>query len=254
MPAKRVYLTIDDAPSKDFKIKVDFLFENKISAIFFCIGENLPKYETDVVYAIKKGFMIGNHSYNHKHFSDTTLEEGIASIKKTDEIIEKLYNRSEIHRPFKLFRFPFFDQGGDLSGDAYEGKWSLPENKWFTYERDDKRIAIQAYLKELGYSQPKFEGINMRYFNDKKLLEGADVRCTFDQMEYYLGDVNAPYSMGSVDNILGRINEDIPYQGRSLNCLETSDIILIHDEEKTTELFYRIINRYMEKRFEFLTL
>jgi precorrin-2 methylase len=54
--------------------------------------------------------------------------------------------------------------------------------------------------------------------------------------------------------ILHRIDEDVPYEGRSLNCLETSDIILIHDHEKTTRLFYKIIDRYLENKFEFLTL
>jgi hypothetical protein len=93
----------------------------------------------------------------------------------------------------------------------------------------------------------------MKYFTDKNLMEGVDVRCTFDQMEYFLGMENAPYGMSEEEAILGRIDEDVPYGGRSLNCLETSDIILTHDEEKTTELFFKIINRYLEKNFEFMT-
>ncbi|MCM1988515.1 polysaccharide deacetylase family protein [Oceanirhabdus seepicola] len=254
MLTKKVYLTIDDAPSKDFREKVDYLYERNIPAIFFCIGENIIKYEEDVIYAIRKGFIIGNHSFNHKYFSNMTLVECKDSIKKTDDIIEELYIKSNIDRPMKLFRFPHFDQGGDLNSEAYEGKWSKPKCEWSVYEKNDKRLSIQEFLSELGYIQPKFEGINIKFFSDKTLMEGIDIRCTFDQMEYFLDVKDAPYGMYKEESILHRIDEDVPYEGRSLNCYETADIILIHDQEKTTRLFYEIIDRYLEKKFEFLKL
>lgn len=77
---KKVYLTIDDSPSKDFRDKVNFLYERNIPAIFFCIGENIIKYKEDIEDAIRKGFLIGNHSFNHKHFSDMSIDEGKKSI------------------------------------------------------------------------------------------------------------------------------------------------------------------------------
>lgn len=39
MPVKRLYLTIDDAPSKHMKAKVDFLVENNIPAVFYADGD-----------------------------------------------------------------------------------------------------------------------------------------------------------------------------------------------------------------------
>ena len=254
MDSKKVYLTIDDGPSRDFKDKVDYLYERNIQSVFFCIGENLISYEEDVVHAIKRGFIIGNHSYNHMYFSDMTLEECKASIKKTEDIIERIYHKASVARPMKLFRFPHFDQGGDVSSEGYEGKWCKPQSEWFVYENNDKREEIQAYLRELGYIQPKFQDVNMKYFLDKAMLEDVDVRCTFDQMEYFLHEENAPYGMSTEEAILHRIDEDVPYEGRSLNCFDTSDIILVHDMEKTTDLFYKIIDRYIEKEFEFLKL
>ena len=251
---KQVYLTIDDGPSKDFKYKVDFLFERNIAAIFFCIGENIEKNKEDVVYAIRKGFLIGNHSYNHKHFSDLSIEEGKVYIKLTDEIINDAYNIADEKRLLKVFRFPYFDMGGDNSGDDYEGKWSKPHSEWLLYPRNDRRIAFQSFLNELGYIQPQFEGINSKYLSDKEMLNYLDVRCTFDQMEYFLGKDYAPYGMEKEEAILGRIDEDVPYAGRGLNCLDTTDIVLVHDHEDTTELFYKIIERYIEKKFEFLEI
>lgn len=251
---KQVYLTIDDGPSLDFKEKVDFLYKRHIPATFFCLGEKIKNHKEDVAYAIRKGFLIGNHSFSHKHFSDLSIEEGKDSIQKTDEIIDEVYKLSSIQRPIKVFRFPYFDQGGDISGEDYENKWAKPESEWFLYPRKDRRNTLQVFLSELGYTQPKFRGLNLKFFKDKAMLEYNDVRCTFDQMEYFLGIENAPYGMGKEEAILGRIDEDFPYDGRALNCLETSDIILIHDHERTTELFYKIINKYIEKNFEFLRI
>lgn len=254
MMVKKVYLTIDDGPSNDFKAKVDFLYDRNIPAIFFCIGENIEKHKEDVAYAIGRGFLIGNHAYLHKHFSDMSIEEGKESIRLTDELIDEIYKIAGIKRPLKVFRFPHFDQGGDNSGDDYENKWNRPQNEWHLYPRDDRRKALQSFLNELGYVQPAFKGIDLKYFTDKTMFDSLDVRSTFDQMEYFLGIENAPYGMDKEEAILGRVDEDVPYAGRSLNCLETTDIILIHDHDNTTELFFKIVDKYIEKNFEFITI
>jgi len=60
---KHAYLTIDDSPSKFTKNKVDFLKKNNIKAIFYCRGEFIKGNMNAVIYAIEKGFLIGNHSY-----------------------------------------------------------------------------------------------------------------------------------------------------------------------------------------------
>jgi len=51
--------------------------------------------------------------------------------------------------------------------------------------------------------------------------------------------------------ILARIDEDEPYAGRALSRADTVDIILVHDHRHTTDLFYRIIERYTEKGIHF---
>lgn len=251
LKSKQVYLTIDDAPSKDFKKKVDYLYKRNIKAIFFCIGQNMERYKEDVVYAINKGFIIGNHSYEHKHFSDLSMEEGKESIKKTDKIINEIYKMSGKERPIKVFRFPYLDQGGDNSGEDYESKWARPKREWSLFPRKERRMALQYFLKELGYTHPLFKGIKQEFLINEKIMDDIDVNCTFDQMEYYLGVKNAPYGMEKEEAILARIDEDVPFGGRALNYLDSSDIIMIHDHENTTDLFYKIIDKYIEKNFEF---
>ena len=152
----KAYLTIDDAPSKDFRKKINYLIKKNIFAIIFCIGQNIKKNKKDVIYAIKKGFVIGNHSYNHPHFSEIELEECLNQIKKTDKIIEDLYKETEIKRPIKIFRFPYGDKGG--------------KNK----------KNIQEILKSLSYKQPKFENIKYLYYRFYGLHKDWDVFFTFD--------------------------------------------------------------------------
>jgi len=120
------------------------------------------------------------------------------------------------------------------------------------YPEIEKKIKIQNYLKKLGYKQPKFKDINIKLFNEKKLLEDIDVFMTFDQMEYFLGNKNALYGLSSKKAIMDRIDEDFPEDGRSLNELNTRDIVMVHDMERTTELFYKLINRYLEKGIKFI--
>ncbi len=230
---KKAYLTVDDAPSRDFAAKMEFLHRHGIPALFFCEGRFIQQREYDLCTAVERGFLIGNHSFSHPHFSDLSTEECKQEILRTDELIESIYRRTSLERPAKYFRFPYFDSGGD---------------------HDDRRKELQKYLRGLGYRQPQFKGINLKYFNDPHLLTDLDVRCTYDQAEYWLNEPNAPWGLSQEATILRRIEENFPYEGRSLNCEETVDIILVHDHEKTTELFYRILERYLEKGIQFLPI
>ncbi len=251
---KKAYLTIDDAPSLDFAAKMEFLYRQGIPALFFCEGRFIQQHEDILCTAAERGFLIGNHAFSHPHFSDISLEEGKREILRTDELIEQIYHRLGVERPAKYFRFPYFDSGGDVSGRAYEAKWSGPASEWFRYACDEKRQELQGYLRAIGYRPPQFDGIKLEYFADPHLLAGVDVRCTYDQAEYWLHEANAPWGLSTEAAILGRMDEDFPYEGRSLNCEATVDIILVHDHEKTTDLFYRIVERYVEKRIQFLRI
>ncbi len=248
---KIAYLTIDYSPGRDFAAKEQYLWQHSLPALFFCEGRAIRQNEGALRTAIGHGFILGNHSFNHPHFSDLTVEAGKQEILQTDALLEEVYRSAGVTRPGKYFRFPYFDSGGNASGAAYEATWSRPRSEWFQYERDDRRLELQAFLRSLGYRRPDFDGINPKYFADPALLTGVDTRCTFDQSEYWLGKPNAPWGLATEKAILARIEEDLPYDGRSLNCDETADIILVHDHDNTTALFYRIIARYVEKGIQF---
>lgn len=214
---KKVFLTIDDAPSEDFVKKVDFLKENKISAIFFCLGKLMKKNENKLVYAIKKGFILGNHSFSHKDFSKISIKEAKEQIKKTDEMIEKIYKKAKTKRNHKFFRFPYGNKGGK-----------------------NKEI-IQKILKELGYKQPNFKGIKYDYWKEFDLDKDLDTFWTFDIEEYNLG----------WKEIIKKINEKNPKIGGSLVDEKSKDILLMHDHKQTTELFFSIVEKLKKKGIKF---
>jgi len=85
---KEIYLTIDDSPSSSFRSNLDYLISNEIPAIFFCIGNLMADYWDDIIFAIKQGYLIGNHSYSHPHFSDIPLEDAKREIRQTDKLID----------------------------------------------------------------------------------------------------------------------------------------------------------------------
>jgi len=209
---KRVYLTIDDSPSENTMEKIDFLFDKKIPAFLFCIGKMLEKNPEPIIHAIKRGFIIGNHSYSHTHFSEIPLESAYFEIEKGDKVIEEVYKKANEKRDFKLFRFPYGDKGG--------------KNK----------EKIQECLRKLGYSQKPFSGINYDYFKEYRLDKDSDVFWTFDTEDY----------KSDLPKILKHMEEVNPAQGGSLLDFSSKDIILMHDT-KNKEKFFKIIEE-LEKR------
>ena len=216
MIRKRAYLTIDDGPATEFRPKLQVLQNRAISAIWFCTGADLERQMDDAVHAIRVGHALGNHSYDHTKFSNITLTEARRQINETDRLIDQAYAVAAVRRPFKAFRFPFLDNGGD---DAYGNtRWDAPHVS-----------ALQALLGELGYDQPRFEGISYRWWVDFGLDQCNNVDCTFDTMDWVLEDeVTSDLGYSDLQSVLARVDENVPEGGRGLNDPGSSEIIMMH--------------------------
>jgi len=240
MVRKIAYLTIDDAPSVDMKEKVDFLVSKGIPAIWFCTGSSLEKRSELAIYAIKKDFIIGNHSYTHPHlhFSDLSLEQCFEEIQKTDRIVDEIYKKASVKRPAKFFRFPFGDKGGLNYDEVFK-----------PYEAEGKvrKERIQAFLKSLGYMQPKFENITYRYYRKAGLLDDVDWYWTYDLVEWSTFTEEHLFGIDSLEKVFERLDEDVPEDGRGLNYPDSEEIILIHDHPETTPIFKPLIERLLAK-------
>jgi peptidoglycan-N-acetylglucosamine deacetylase len=224
---KVVYFTIDDSPSVDFRKKIDYLFEKGIPTILFSRGDFLEKMENDVIYAIKNGFVIANHSYNHCKFSKITIEEAYNQIKKTDFIIEEIYKKSGIKRPAKLFRFPYGDKGNSENAPK-----------------------IQEILKSFGYRPISFKGIKYSWFNDTNLKTDIDIYWTFDIQEWCLKG-NYPLPIKSIKDVYNRLEQKDNDSEGSLLYNDSSEIVLIHDQVETTKYFFDIIDKLVLMNLEF---
>lgn len=226
---KVAYLTIDDGPSKDFKEKVDFLLSKNIPAIFFCRGDFLEQRADAVIYAIKKGFIIGNHSYSHTSFSEVTLEQCLEEIQKTDKIIDNLYKKAGVKRPAKFFRFPHGDKGAINRSEAFG--------------------SIQNFLRKLGYGQPNFKKITYKYYGKGGWSEDADWYWTYDALEWAVPkkEYHQLYEIDSLEKVFERMDEDVPEGSRGLNYPKSEEIILVHDHPETTHMFKPIIEHLLAK-------
>jgi peptidoglycan/xylan/chitin deacetylase (PgdA/CDA1 family) len=219
------------------KGKVDFLLRNDVPAIWFCRGEFLEKRQEPVVYAIKNGFVMVNHSYDHPLFSRFSLKECFRQIKVTDELIERAYEKAGVERPAKVFRFPWGDKGGGFDID---------EGGFFPKRGKASHIkALQDLLRKLGYKQPKFKGISHARYKKARLLDDVDVYFTFDTMDW--ATMNPKFGIRGLEDILERMDEDSPEDGKGSNFAGSNEIILIHDLFETAHLFEPIVRKLLDK-------
>lgn len=235
---KKAYLTIDDSPSKDMGYKVDLLKSKNIDAIWFCRGDLLEKRPQEAIHAIQQGFIIGNHSYSHPHFSDISIESAHNEIEKTDKIIENLYKASDIKRPLKVFRFPY----GDKGVKAWVWHHEKP-NK----EQQNRKEEIQSILQNLGYKQPNFKRIRYKHYHELNLDRDLDCYWTYDVMEYWIHSKPGYYNISNEEDVYKRMEKDDPYNWLGFNQDLSNEIVLLHDHPETTQIFESIIEHLMQK-------
>ena len=256
---KTTYLTIDDSPGKYFTSKVDYLKARKIPAIFFCIGNLIEQRKSEVVDAIHKGYIIANHSYTHPHFSKISIEKAKEEISKTDALINEIYALAKVERKHKWFRFPYGDKGDKLDG------YVLPSPKfygdWFRKPDLKRKKVIQTHLSELGYTQPKFRNLQYAFMKDNHLLDDIDWHWTFDIMEWATLENKPTFGVKDLNSVLKRMNQKTPLDTRGKTGQEkiwlnstSAEIVLLHDQDETTDLFYKIVDRLMELPLTFENL
>ncbi|RLD54932.1 MAG: polysaccharide deacetylase [Bacteroidetes bacterium] len=227
---KIAYLTIDDSPSKDMKVKVNFLYTHKIPAVWFCIGEKIEINPEPVIIAIQKGYIIGNHSYSHRHFSKLSLDECKDEIRKTDEIIEQMYEKADCKRTIKIFRFPFGDKGVG---------WNPIKVIFRKYDSHFKNI--QNYLSESGYQKVLLPDIQ-KWFPYSFLLNDIDLLWSYNIREW------------AISKKITSESEQKKFLLKKLSRLERTkkdEIILVHDQEITSHLFGFIINQFVKMDYHF---
>ena len=155
-----VLLTIDDVPSRNTPAIVDELCARNITAIMFAVGMNVERFYDEAVYAVRKGMIVGNHSYSHAAFSAITLEEGIGEIEKCEAILERVYQDAGVERKHRPFRFPYGDKGGA------------------------NKAELQRYLAQNGFDKVDDRHLPYDWWRENCLDRDIDTLWTFDFEEY----------------------------------------------------------------------
>jgi peptidoglycan/xylan/chitin deacetylase (PgdA/CDA1 family) len=242
MATKTACLTIDDSPSSVMTEKIDYLAARGIPAVWFCRGDLLTQRADAALCAIGKGFIIGNHSWDHPYFSDLTLEQGFSQIKRTDALIEELYERAGAARPAKFFRFPYGDKGGLTHADV-RGAYSEAGLA--------RKRAFQDCLRALGYRRPDFAPITHRYYRAAGLADDLDWYWTYDVMQWSIFQPDPMSGVDSIEKVFSRMEEDEPEGGRGLNNGDSAEIVLVHDHPETHRWFTAIMERLRVKGLVF---
>lgn len=224
----KALLTIDDVSSKNTPAIVDYLTEKNIPVIMFCVGQWAEGHPDELIYALKHGIIVGNHSYTHPQFSSISIDECKKEIDKNEEVLDSFYAKAGVERKYRPFRFPYGDKGGD------------------------NKEAIQQYLSEKGFDKVKDTDLDYPWWKEKGLDKDIDTLWTFDFMEYCI----RPDSGFTKDNVMARIHDANPQEGAALLKDGSNHILLIHAHDETEEMepgyFMTFIDELINNGVEFI--
>ncbi len=140
-------LTFDDGPNPGTtEIILKKLSEEKIKALFFCVGENVQKYPELIKQIKDEGHSFGNHTFNHKILNKISDEEKDYQISSVNKIFNDQFDIN-----LKYFR-PSHGRF-QLSTSSLMKKHQLKNIMWslltYDYKNDLSivKFAIEKYLE-----------------------------------------------------------------------------------------------------------
>lgn len=217
----KALLTIDDMPSKNTPAIVDWLVSKNITAVMFAVGEQAEKFHDEAVYALKKGMIVGNHSYSHPYFSGLDMDACRKEIEKCEEVLEKLYADAEVERKYRFFRFPYGDKGGD------------------------KKDPLQKMLEEMKFDKVNDRDIPYAWWREQGHDRDIDTYWTYDFEEYTIRPGNGI----TFEDIINKMESKSPKNGAPLFEENARHILLLHAHDETEAQ----IPKYYEKILTVLT-
>ncbi|WP_156833740.1 polysaccharide deacetylase family protein [Christiangramia salexigens] len=101
MAEQAVGLSFDDGPVENTLRILEVLDRHAVKAAFFCIGENIKTNPEIFKEIIKRGHIVGNHTYSHSKFLGIFSRDGwLSEIKRCDEIAKDIAGvKMELFRP-----------------------------------------------------------------------------------------------------------------------------------------------------------
>lgn len=134
----KIALTFDCAwNDSDIPQICETLKNHNVRATFFLVGDWAQKYPESVRLLADSGHEIGNHSYNHAHYSKLSPREMTADMDKCDTVIKQITGTAP-----RLFRAPYGEYNNTVirtcreSGRTYI-QWSVDSIDYGGASRED---------------------------------------------------------------------------------------------------------------------
>jgi peptidoglycan/xylan/chitin deacetylase (PgdA/CDA1 family) len=145
---QNILLTFDDGPNPETtEVILKKLNDEKIKALFFCVGNNVQKYPELVNQIKAEGHSFGNHTFDHKILNQISIEEKVQQIFSVNNLFQDKFNIT-----LKYFRPPHGKF--QLSTDRLLKKFELKNVMWslltYDYKNDLSivKFAVEKYLKQ----------------------------------------------------------------------------------------------------------
>jgi len=259
---RKAYLTIDDSASDRTDDLVDYLVSKGIPAVFFCWGENLEKNPAAMVRAVKKGFVLANHTNTHQRASDKDVAFTVGEIKQCEFLIDRVYKEAGVKKSHKYFRYPHVDRGtgawvidydqydfamGQIIKEEIASGVNLPDKTKPLAAAFDKKQQLQTYLKEEGYTNP-FTKVTHKWFWEGEMGTAVDSLFTYSNADWML----LPHQIGKWPY---KSVEDLKQKARSnrwLNVENSVNLVLAHDKTPIVDVTIELIGDMLESGIEFI--
>lgn len=141
-------LTFDDGPDKDYTPRIlDTLKNHQAQATFFIMGRHVPGNEALLRRMHAEGHEIGNHSWDHPHFTRISPQQISDQINSTQEVIV----RTGVPAP-RLLRPPY----GDVNEAVLSQipltvvRWDIDPEDWSPSHRDQIFEHMQTFARPGG--------------------------------------------------------------------------------------------------------
>lgn len=176
---------------------IETLKKYNADATFFAVGDWAEKYPEALKKIADAGFEVGNHSYNHAHYSKMSKPDIIADMQKCDDLIENITGT----KPY-LFRAAYGEYNNNVVSACDE----------------TGRVYIQWSKDSLDYKAKSAEEIRQRLLGKVKkgdiILMHNGTECTADALDGILSELSKEYTLVKVSDLIYRDNYTVDGCGR----------------------------------------
>ena len=134
-----IALGFDDGPSDVTPDVLDILKKNDVHASFFVLGRKVQANAAIIQRMVEEGHDVGNHSWDHPHLSQISLDEALKQMHDCDVALEKVLG----YKP-TLGRPPYGSTRDDLGYPMIV--WNLDPKDWRDH---DAELVAQRILEDV---------------------------------------------------------------------------------------------------------